>query len=91
MKHYFVQIRYKGKYFNGTISANNDEEALKLAEKKMQLGELPCQDEEDFYNHERIFITYEEIENGTTGVNIKETSVGVQVGNPGVITEKSNT
>ena len=90
MKHYFVQIRYKGKYYNGMISAKTDGEALKLAEKKMKAGELQCQDE-DFYNHNRTFITYEEIENGTTGVNIKETSVGVQVGNTGVITKESNT
>ena len=90
MKHYFVQIRYNGKYYNGTLSAENDSEALKLAEKKMKAGELQCQDE-DFYNHNRTFITYEEIENGTTGVNIKETSVGVQVGNTGVITKESNT
>ena len=90
MKHYFVQIRYKGKYYNGTLSAENDSEALKLAQKKMKAGELQCQDE-DFYNHNRTFITYEEIENGTTGVNIKETSVGVQVGNTGVITKESNT
>ena len=90
MKHYFVQIRYKGKYYNGTISAKTDGEALKLAEKKMKAGKFRCQDE-DFYNHNRTFITYEEIENGTTGVNIKETSVGVQVGNTGVITKESNT
>ena len=90
MKHYFVQIRYKGKYYNGTLSAETDSEALKLAERKMKAGELQCQDE-DFYNKSRIFITYEEIKNGTTGVNIKETSVGVQVGNAGVITEESNT
>ena len=90
MKHYFVQIRYNGKYYNGTLSAKNDSEALKLAEKKMKAGELQCQDE-DFYNKSRTFITYEEIENGTAGVNIKETSVGVQMGNAGVIAEKSNT
>ena len=90
MKHYFVQIRYKGKYYNGTISAKTDGEALKLAEKKMKAGELQCQDE-DFYDKSRTFITYEEIENGTTGVNIKETSVGVQVGNTGVISKESHT
>ncbi len=90
MKHYFVQIRYNGKYYNGTLSAENDSEALKLAEKKMKAGELQCQDE-DFYNKSRTFITYEEIENGTAGVNIKKTSVGVQMGNAGVIAEKSNT
>ena len=90
MKHYFVQIRYNGKYFHGTISAETDSEALKLAERKMKAGELQCQDE-DFYNKSRIFITYEEIKNGTTGVNIKETSVGVQMGNAGVISKESNT
>ena len=90
MKHYFVQIRYNGKYYNGTLSAKNDSEALKLAEKKMKAGELQCQDE-DFYNKSRTFITYEEIENGTAGVNIKETSVGVQMGNAGVISKESNT
>ena len=90
MKHYFVQIRYNGKYYNGTLSAENDSEALKLAEKKMKAGELQCQDE-DFYNKSRTFITYEEIENGTAGVNIKETSVGVQMGNAGVITKEGNT
>ena len=90
MKHYFVQIRYKGKYFNGTVSAENDGEALKLAERKMKAGELQCQDE-DFYNKSRTFITYEEIKNGTTGVNIKETSVGVQMGKSGVSTKESNT
>ena len=90
MKHYFVQIRYNGKYYNGTLSAKNDSEALKLAEKRMKAGELQCQDE-DFYNKSRTFITYEEIENGTAGVNIKETSVGVQMGNAGVITKEGNT
>ena len=90
MKHYFVQIRYNGKYFHGTISAETDSEALKLAERKMKAGELQCQDE-DFYNKSRTFITYEEIENGTAGVNIKETSVGVQMGNAGVITKEGNT
>ena len=90
MKHYFVQIRYKGKYFNGTLSAENDGEALKLAERKMKAGELQCQGE-DFYDKHRTFITYEEIKNGTTGVNIKETSVGVQMGKSGVSTKESNT
>lgn len=90
MKHYFVQIRYNGKYYNGTVSAETDGEALKLAEKKMKAGELQCQDE-DFYNKSRIFISYEEIKNGTAGIDIKKTSIGVQVGDTGVISKESNT
>ena len=76
MKHYFVQIRYNGKYYNGTLSAENDSEALKLAEKKMKAGELRCLDE-DFYNKSRIFITYEEIKNGTSRDGIKEAGTRV--------------
>ncbi len=90
MKHYFVQIRYNGKYYNGTVSAETDGEALKLAEKKMKAGELQCHDE-DFYNKSRIFISYEEIKNGTAGIDIKKTSIGVQVGDTGVISKESNT
>ena len=76
MKHYFVQIRYKGKYFNGTLSAENDGEALKLAERKMKAGELQCQGE-DFYDKTRTFITYEEIKNGTSRDGIKEAGTRV--------------
>jgi hypothetical protein len=76
MKHYFVQIRYKGKYFSGTISAKTDDEALSQAEKKMKAGKLRCQDE-DFYNKSRIFITYEEIKNGTSRDGIKEAGTRV--------------
>ena len=76
MKHYFVQIRYKGKYYSGTVSAETDGEALKLAEKKMKAGELRCQDE-DFYNKSRIFITYEDIKNGTSRDVIKEAGTRV--------------
>ena len=80
MKHYFVQIRYNGKYYNGTLSAKNDSEALKLAEKKMKAGELRCKDE-DFYNKSRTFITYEEIKDGISRDGIKEARTGVEVGN----------
>ena len=76
MKHYLVQIRYKGKYYRGTVSAKTDGEALKLAEKKMKAGELQCQDE-DFYNKSRTFITYEEIKNGTSRDGIKEAGTRV--------------
>ena len=80
MKHYFVQIRYKGKYYSGTVSAETDSEALKLAEKKMKAGELRCKDE-DFYNKSRTFITYEEIKDGISRDGIKEARTGVEVGN----------
>jgi hypothetical protein len=41
---------------------------------------------EGFYLKNKIFITYEELKNGTTEVDIGETSIGVQMGNSGVTT-----
>ena len=85
MKSYRVQIRSEGKYYDGIIKADNDVLALQQFEKKLTNGEIKAQDE-DFYNKTRVFITYEELKNGTTNANIGEASVGVQVGKSGVIT-----
>jgi len=85
MNSYRIQIRSEGKYYDGIVDAETDSEALSQAEKKMRAGEFQCQDE-DFYNKSRVFITYEELKNGTTGVSIGEASVGVQVGESGVKT-----
>ena len=85
MNSYRIQIRSEGKYYDGIIDAETDSEALSQAEKKMRAGEFQFQDE-DFYNKSRVFITYEELKNGTTGVSIGEASVGVQVGESGVKT-----
>ena len=85
MKSYRVQIRSEGKYYNGIIKADNDVLALQQFEKKLTNGEIKAQDE-DFYNKSRVFITYEELKNGTTNANIGEASVGVQMGKSSVIT-----
>ena len=85
MKSYRVQIRSEGKYYDGIIKADNDVLALQQFDKKLTNGEIKAQDE-DFYNKTRVFITYEELKNGTTNANIGEASVGVQVGKSGVIT-----
>ena len=85
MKSYRVQIRSEGKYYDGIIKANNDAEALQQFKLKLNNGEIAAQDE-DFYNKKRVFISYEELKDGTTEVDIGETSVGVQVGGSGVTT-----
>ena len=85
MKSYRIQIRSEGKYFDGIIKANNDVLALQQFEKKLTNGEIKAQDEV-LYTPKRIFITYEELKNGTTNANIGEASVGVQVGESGVKT-----
>jgi len=85
MKQYRIQIRSDGLYYNGIITAQNEAEALTLFDKQIQSGEIKPKDE-GFYLNNKIFITYEELENGTTEVNIGETSVGVQMGESGVTT-----
>ena len=85
MKSYRIQIRSEGKYFDGIIKANHDVLALQQFEKKLTNGEIKAQDEV-LYTPKRIFITYEELKNGTTGVGIGEASVGVQMGESGVKT-----
>ena len=85
MNSYRIQIRSEGKYFDGIIEADNDVLALRQFEKKLTNGEIKAQDE-DFYNKQRVFITYEELKNGTTNANIGEASVGVQMGESGVKT-----
>ena len=85
MNSYRIQIRSEGKYYDGIIKANNDAEALQQFKLKLTNGEITAQDE-DFYNKNRVFISYEELKDGTTEVNIGETSVGVQVGGSSVTT-----
>ena len=89
MKNYRIQIRSEGKYYDGIIKANNDVLALQQFDEKLKNGEIKAQDE-DFYNKERVFITYEELKNGTTRASIGEASVGVQMGKPSVTTRQSN-
>ena len=85
MNSYRIQIRSEGKYFDGIIEADNEALALQQFGTKLNNGEIKAQDE-PLYTKERVFITYEELKNGTTGVSIGETSVGVQVGKSGVET-----
>ncbi len=85
MNSYRIQIRSEGKYFDGIIEADNDVLALRQFEKKLTNGEIKAQDE-PLYTPKRVFITYEELKNGTTNANIGEASVGVQVGKSGVKT-----
>ena len=89
MKSYRIQIRSEGKYFDGIIKANNYVLSLQQFEKKLTNGEIKAQDEV-LYTPKRIFITYEELKNGTTNANIGEASVGVQMGKPSVTTRQSN-
>jgi len=85
MSSYRIQIRSDGKYYDGIITAENVALALRQFEKKLNNGEIMAQDE-PLYTKSRVFITYEELDNGTTKANIGEASAGVQVGRTSVAT-----
>jgi len=85
MTSYRIQIRSEGKYYDGIIEADNDVLALRQFKNKLTNGEIKAKDE-DFYNKNRVFVTYEELKNGTTNANIGKASVGVQMGKSGVTT-----
>jgi hypothetical protein len=78
-------MRYEGKHYDGIIKADNDVLALQQFGKKLHNGEIKANDE-PLYTKKFVFITYEELKNGTTNANIGEASVGVQVGQSGVTT-----
>jgi len=85
MSSYRIQIRSDGKYYDGIIEAQDEVSALQQFEKKLTNGEIETKDE-PLYTPKRVFITYEELDNGTTKANIGEASAGVQVGRTSVAT-----
>tara|TARA_R110000822_G_scaffold274863_1_gene397120 strand:- start:50 stop:316 length:267 start_codon:yes stop_codon:yes gene_type:complete len=85
MKLYRVQVKYKNIYIDETLEAENDKAALDCLVKKVESGDVIEKDGAGFENPNQLFITFEEIDrDGTTKVNIGETSIGVQMGNTSV-------
>ena len=83
MKQYLFSARAARLLIRSTVNAANDEEAQKGFVKNLNEGKFSVSNE-ILYTPRRIFVTYEELDNGTAKVNIGETSVGVQVGTTGV-------
>jgi hypothetical protein len=76
-------------YFNKMLEAENDKAALETFANGVESGEIEGADE-GFYS-DRTFLTFEEVDrNATTKVNIGETSIGVQMGQPSVGSGKSD-
>ena len=89
MKLYRVQTNYKNIYINEMLEAENDKAALETFANGVESGEIEGADE-GFYS-DRTFLTFEEVDrNATTKVNIGETSIGVQMGQPSVGSGKSD-
>ncbi len=72
-------------YIDETLEAENDKAALEYLVKKVDSGDVIEKEGAGFENPNLFFLTFEEIDrDGTTKVNIGETSVGVQMGNTSV-------
>jgi len=89
MKTYRVQFRYKGKYYDAEVKADDDFGALVEFFKLGFQGKIEGQ-EEPLYNPDRYFVTTEEVNNGSRAIDNKEAGVGVQMGITGVSAEASN-
>lgn len=61
MKAYRIQARTCGKYLKDIIKANTDVEALEKFSERVKDGIVKVIDE-DFYNHKKTVITYEELD-----------------------------
>lgn len=89
MKLYRVQLRYNNLYFDETVEADNDKDALVIFSNGIESGTFVGADE-SFYG-DRVYITFEEVDrDATTKVNLGETSIGVQVGQHSVVPGESN-
>ena len=85
MKLYRVQVNYKNIYINEILEAKNDKAALECFVKKVDSGDIIEKEGPGFHDPNFLFLTFEEVDrDGTTKVNIGETSIGVQVGNTSV-------
>ena len=86
MKLYRIQCRYKNIYVDKTLSAEDDKAALESFAKCVESGEIKGTDE-GFYDPDRVFITFEEVDrNVSTRTSGEEASVGIAVGNPSITT-----
>lgn len=83
MKQYLFIARAAKLEFRSTVNAANDEDAQVGFVKNLNEGKYSVRDE-PLYTPRKLFVTYEELGNGTAEVNIGETSVGVQMGTTSV-------
>jgi len=86
MKQYRFQCYAAGLYFTSVVNAANDEKAVEGFAQNLMNGQYSVENNDFGRGARRYHITYEELEHGTAGVNIKETTAGVSMGTAGVET-----
>jgi len=86
MKQYRFQCYAAGLYFTSVVNAVDDKAAIEGFVQNMNNKQYSVKPDGFGRGMRRFHITYEELDNGTTKVDSRETSVGVQMGKPGVVT-----
>ena len=84
MKLYRIQANYKNVYLDHTVEAEDDKAALESFSASYDSGQLTEKEGAGFHNPDFLFLTFEEVKRDVTKVNLGKTSVGIQVGQPGV-------
>ena len=86
MKQYRFQCYAAGLYFTSVVNAADDKSAIEGFAQNLNENKYSVTEDGFGRGFRRPHLTYEELDNGTTKVDSRETSAGVQVGKPGVVT-----
>lgn len=71
MRAYRIQARVGGKYMNHLLVAENDQAALNAFVVKVGEGKVEMKDE-DFYNKNHTYVTYEELNESREDTSVKQ-------------------
>lgn len=86
MKQYRFHCYVAGLYFTSVVNAVDDEAAIKGFTQNLTDKKYSVKPDGFGRGMRRYHLTYEELDNGTTEVDSRETSAGVQMGQPSVVT-----
>tara|TARA_R100000664_G_scaffold29096_1_gene40732 strand:+ start:609 stop:872 length:264 start_codon:yes stop_codon:yes gene_type:complete len=86
MKQYRFQCYAAGLYFNSVVNAVTDDQAMEGFVQNLNNKQYSVKPDGFGRGMRRYHITYEELGNGTTEVNIEEASAGVHMGNASIST-----
>ena len=84
MKQYRFKCYAAGLFFTSVVNAADDEKAVENFAQNLNQGLYSVERGDLGRGSKRYHITYEELDNGTAGVNIEETGARVQVGTASV-------
>ncbi len=86
MKLYRVQANYRNIYINEMLEAENDKAALECLLKRVDSGVVTEIEGAGFHDPNILILTLEEVDrNVSTTTSGEKTSVGIQVGNTGIV------